>query len=82
MIRSLSSPSLVTFLSHLSYVTEPFFFLSYSCGYLPKEWHLRREVVFVFMTLCCELGQMGGVLREMTANNSKPFEMTAWIATH
>lgn len=29
------------------------------------------------MTWCCDLGQMGGILREMTINNKKPLEMTA-----
>lgn len=44
----------------------------------PKEGTTFQEgIIFVFMTLCCDLGQMGGILRETTINNKKPFEMTA-----
>lgn len=39
-------------------------------------------MVFVFMTPCCDLGQLGGVLRQTTADNNseKPFATSAQIA--
>lgn len=38
-------------------------------------------MVFVFMTLCCDLGHQGGVLRETAVddNSEKPSVRTAWI---
>ena len=40
-------------------------------------------MVFVFMTPCCDLGQLRGVLRQTTANNNseKPFAASVQIAT-
>lgn len=31
------------------------------------------------MTLCCDLGQMGSILRKTAVNNKKPFEMTTGL---